>query len=184
MTISNVSISNQHLQQATVGAIKTDQKTVHKEDIKELKNEIKSVSQNVKGLDKISSSLLNGKFNLFERIYHMENANNNVQKNANAIVRLNKKIRHLKENINSSSYKHHSSKIKTLKALTNQVENIRGILAQANNNFLRKEKNDAYEFKINSPQYQASLAENKARLKEAQSEFNKATPGYHHGAYK
>ncbi|BBU95016.1 hypothetical protein [Providencia rettgeri] len=162
MTISNVSISNQHLQQATVGAIKTDQKTVHKEDIKELKNEIKSVKHTIICVYDVSESLFNGKINHpLRRAEVMENAYHNVSKNAQAINRLNEKIAHLKENINSSSYKHHSSKIKTLKALTNQVSNMKLILGAAHDNFQQKarKKNVCFVsyFPIDTPSHKRDL---------------------------
>ncbi|WP_272525684.1 MULTISPECIES: hypothetical protein [unclassified Providencia] len=107
--------------------ITTSKKTVHKKDVKQLKNAMtKLLSDITSKINDIKNNKANGAFSQ-DNIRELGDRLDAVQKNIVTYQGL----------LNSSSYKHHSSKQKTLNDAPGQVKNLKAQIAE-----LEKQDND------------------------------------------
>lgn len=107
--------------------VTTSEKTVHKKDVKQLKNAMtKLLSDMTSKINDIKNNKANGAF-----------SQDNIRDLGSRLDAVQKDIIKYQGLLNSSSYKHHSSKQKTLDDASGQVKNLKAQIAK-----LEKQDND------------------------------------------
>lgn len=179
MPISSASLSN--LQQTSLEALKTDQKTVHKQDISNLKKEIKSISNKINVLNKSCTKNSLNEIKSYFSGAQMKTLAGSIQNRKKLISQFKGQVANLKDKINSSSYKHNSSKMQSLNTLDSQLNDMNKGLNVSSSNIKSKQNMDAYHDRITSPQDKAAEAASKEKTRTLNDAFKKANPDYHSG---
>lgn len=179
MSISGPSPSS--IQQANFSAITTSEKTVHNSDIKNLKQQCKSINNTTKNINtQCTSSILvtNSIFKpLNDKIAKVKKANGKVQ------VLLNE-VNSFKKQLATSSYKHNPSKMKALNTLENQLNGLQASLKQSSSNIKAQKGVDAHNYKVTAPKLLEAEAARKAKTETSNRAFEEQNPGYTHGGMR
>ncbi|EKT59466.1 hypothetical protein [Providencia sneebia] len=179
MSISNISLSNS--QQMSISNISTDKKTVHKQDINNLKKELKSISNLIDDLSKKSNPKTMNSLSFMSKNIAIYDVKKNISKGQTTLISLKGKVNDLKGKINSSSYKHNASKMQSLDKFENQLNNLSSNLKSSKSNIKNIDDMDKHNHHIMTPKYQEAEKAQNDNLKKIHQDFMKANPHYSEG---